>query len=549
MTGELLNWNHRRHLSLKRKLESSKYKFENVGERPVFRFVYSLRSLWQPYSLRSSERNFADDCSEDEHLREPASNFVLGFENDLQLWTAGMKFKKAEWASMWNAINRSQAVIEFKVDGTILTANDNFLSALGYTLDEIEGKHHRVFCSLEHSSSAEYRNFWNRIGDGEFVQGEFERFTKEGESIWIQGSYNPIFDRLGRISKVVKFAVDITEQIRQREEFELLSLVANKTDNSVIITDGDGLIEYVNPGFVTLTGYTAKEVIGRKPGSILQGKHTDPATVARIRDNVATQTPFYEEILNYSKSGKPYWISLAINPVFDGNGKLVRFISIQANINDTKLGSLEFNEKLKAISASGAMCEWDADGNLESANIFLEELTGGDLVGVDAFKLDRLIGEDKLNSLNTGNVLKQQLLWPVNSSENLSLDAAISSICDLDGRVTKYIMFAIDVTSRQRTIVRETERAMSETIDSAAKVSQAVSTINAISEQTKLLALNATIEAARAGEAGKGFAVVASEVKDLSARSTNAAREIDEVIRRSEESVRGLADMLMDLAK
>ena len=115
-----------------------------------------------------------------------------------------------------------------------------------------------------------------------------------------------------------------------------LSLVADETDNSVIITDAKGIIEYVNPGFAKLTGHTFEDAVGRRPGELLQGPHTSDETRARIRRNLEAKVPFYEEILNYTKNGEPYWISLAINPIFDESGQLTKFVSIQANIDETK---------------------------------------------------------------------------------------------------------------------------------------------------------------------------------------------------------------------
>lgn len=449
---------------------------------------------------------------------------------------------------MWDAINRSQAVIEFEPDGTILHANDNFLSAIGYSLDEVKGQHHRIFCDSEYALSVEYRRFWESIREGEFHSREFCRIHRDGHSIWIQASYNPIFDRSGRVIRVVKFATDITEQVKQREAFELLSLVANKTDNSVIITNKNGKIEYTNPGFTKLTGYTFEEVVGKTPGSILQGPHTDPQTVRRIREKLTLHEPFYEEILNYTKSGDPYWISLAINPAFDGNGQLMRFISIQANIDETKKRSLEFNARLKAISVSGAMVEWQADGELAEANCFLRDLVGYEPRHKDGQSIGSFLEESELRELQRDGVCKKNVSWPSLSGASIKLESVFSVIRDLDGKVSKYVMFGVDSTARERLIASETDKAMTETLESNRKIAQAVSTIGAIADQTKLLALNANVEAARAGEAGLGFAVVASEVKDLSARSAAAARGIEEISTASEESVRNLAELLRNLA-
>lgn len=457
------------------------------------------------------------------------------------------KLRNIEFESKVNAIGRSQAIIEFSLDGTIICANENFLSATGYSLDEIVGKHHRIFCEPKYAASSAYREFWNCLANGEFSQGQFQRFDKRGDSIWIEASYNPVLDASGRPYKVVKFATDITEQVRQKEQFEVLSLVANKTDNSVVITDREGFIEYTNPGFSKLTGYKKEEVVGKKPGKLLQGRHTDPNTVARIRQHLKNGEPFYEEILNYTRSGEPYWISLAINPVFSDSGELQRFISIQANINETKLQSLEFHTRLEAISSCGAIAEWSADGTLIACNALLRSLTGRDCTSNPNYELSQLVGIESASTLRAKNSVECAVNWPTGEASRVSLDAVISPICDLDGKVAKFVLFGVDTTARQRAIAEETERAMQDAIECTNRINSAVSAIDDISQQTNLLALNATIEAARAGDAGRGFSVVASEVKELSTRSAVAASDIAIDVQRSEESVRQLSDTLQRL--
>ncbi|TXN42776.1 PAS domain S-box protein, partial [Methylobacterium sp. WL119] len=115
------------------------------------------------------------------------------------------------------ALNRSQAVIEFTLDGTILTANANFLDAVGYRLDEIRGQHHSLFVDANERTGEAYRSFWGQLGRGEFAAGEFRRIAKGGREVWIQATYNPIRDRDGVPIKVVKFATDITAQVHERQ--------------------------------------------------------------------------------------------------------------------------------------------------------------------------------------------------------------------------------------------------------------------------------------------------------------------------------------------
>ena len=113
-------------------------------------------------------------------------------------------------SALVDAIQRSEAVIKFKPDGTIIEANDNFLNAMGYRLQEIAGRHHRMFCDADYARSADYQRHWAALQAGEFIAGEFQRFNKAGDDVWIRASYNPIFDPSGRVTAVVKIARDIT---------------------------------------------------------------------------------------------------------------------------------------------------------------------------------------------------------------------------------------------------------------------------------------------------------------------------------------------------
>ncbi len=123
--------------------------------------------------------------------------------------------RAAENASFIQAIHRSQAVIKFSLDGVILDANDNFLAAVGYSRDEIIGRHHSLFVKPDYAQSSEYAAFWSRLGRGEFFSDEFERVGKGGRPVWLQAQYNPLFDADGKIVSVIKIATDLTERMRQ----------------------------------------------------------------------------------------------------------------------------------------------------------------------------------------------------------------------------------------------------------------------------------------------------------------------------------------------
>lgn len=431
-----------------------------------------------------------------------------------------------------DAISRAQAVIEFTPDGVIVDANDNFLDAMGYASAEVVGRHHRMFVTPEEAQSGEYARFWDKLREGALHEGEFRRLGKRGKEVWIKATYNPIFDPEGRIVRVVKYASDITDEVARREQFQMLSMVANETDNSVVITDAERRIIYVNEGFTRLTGFAESEVVGRNPGRLLQGKHTDAETVKRIREKLNAGEAFYEEILNYSQEGEPYWISLAINPVFDDQGKVARFVSVQANITEMKKRALAFDLKLAAISQANALAEWRIEGPLTTRNSYLTERSD------HAPFLSDILSASDIQDLRGGQQLRRELSWGDHSDEPLWLDAVFSVMCDVEGTPEGVLMCAVDITVRRRA-VRESSDAMSALLT---KISGSTEEIGSIARQTNLLALNAAVEAARAGDAGLGFAVVASEVRKLAGQVASTTASIDALVEEGEASVRALEE-------
>ena len=149
-----------------------------------------------------------------------------------------------------NAISQSQAIIEFELDGTIITANDNFCAALGYRLSEIQGQHHRIFMDGAEAASPEYRAFWADLADGKFRAGEFRRITKSGDEIWIQASYNPVFNEEGKPYKVVKIASDVTAQkqaaLKSEAEAKMVTEMMRQLPLNVMLVDKDLKLTYMN---------------------------------------------------------------------------------------------------------------------------------------------------------------------------------------------------------------------------------------------------------------------------------------------------------------
>jgi methyl-accepting chemotaxis protein len=457
-------------------------------------------------------------------------------------------------------------VVEFTLDGTVTAANANFLNIAGYALDEIVGQHDSLFVDPAEASAKTYKKFWKDLASGEVQEGEFLRIGKGGKEVWMQATYNPIFDGNGKPFKVVKFATNVTEQVAMRKTAETLSLVANETDNSVVITDARGRIEYINPGFTKLTGYSFADALGKKPGEILQGKHTDPNTVNEIRQKLNAKQPFYAEILNYDKNGTSCWIALAINPVFDAKGELVKFVSIQTNINESKLEQQAFNCKFDAIARMTAIIEFTPDGTVLDANDNFFKATGYSLEEIKG-KHHRMFCtaeyaqsteyKEFWHQLGSGQASTGKYHRVTKSGKDLWLSASYSPIFDQENNVTSVVKFATDITAQvelEEEISRIADGFAARAIEisgQASVVAEGAQSLGATTEEisASIEELSASIDsiAQNSGESDE----IAKKTKieaDVGARAIDKSIESMQLINESSEQINEIVEVISEIA-
>jgi methyl-accepting chemotaxis protein len=229
------------------------------------------------------------------------------------------------------ALHKSQAVIEFNLDGTIVTANENFLGAMGYSLAEVAGQHHRMFVDPVEANGTAYREFWARLNRGEYQAGEFKRFGKGAKEIWILASYNPILDETGKPFKVVKFATDVTQQKLKNADLEGQITAIGKSQ-AVIEFNMDGTIVRANDNFLKTLGYSLSEVQGKHHRMFVELAERDSRAYEQFW--VALNRGEYQagEFKRVGNGGKEVWIQASYNPILDLNGKPYKVVKYASDI-------------------------------------------------------------------------------------------------------------------------------------------------------------------------------------------------------------------------
>ncbi|TMV89677.1 PAS domain S-box protein [Thioclava sp. BHET1] len=485
--------------------------------------------------------NYLPRMAEDEKLRD-----VLLIASDI----TDFHLRRRDNRSQVDALSRSMAVIEFDLTGKVLNANTQFLDAMGYRLEEIKGKHHRIFMPEGEAEGPQYDAFWSDLSKGASRNGQVRRVTKSGEICWLQSTYETLIDPEGRPFKVVKYAFDITS-VKNMEAESRAKIDAIEKVQAVIEFDPQGTILEANALFCGVMGYTRDEIVGQKHRMFVEDDYAKSAEYTEFWEELRAGKTLARQYRRVGKGGRLIFIDASYNPIMDASRRVVKVVKFAVDMTtsqlaieqvggalskmaegdlsariETNLGPMDdirtiFNRALEQVErAIGSVCEGAA-----------EVVREAQAIRASSNELSRRT-ETQAATLEQSAAALEQLTGSVSGSTELTNSAR--------GQVGS----AAEEADHSARIVDNAIVAMNEIAASSQKISSITGVIDDIAFQTNLLALNAGVEAARAGDAGRGFAVVASEVRALAQRSSEAAKEIADLLVNSERQVSEGVDLV-----
>ncbi|GGD91682.1 hypothetical protein GCM10011390_08030 [Aureimonas endophytica] len=416
--------------------------------RPGENWTKRLRRLRKDGSELWVESHFAPIRDADGRLIETA--VIVSDVSDQLLRTADDR-------GQIEAIDVAQAVVHFAADGTVLAANALFLHTMGYAANEVIGRHHRMFVAPEEAAGEAYADFWTTLAEGRHQAGEYRRIGKDGREIWLQATYSPIFDPSGRLSKIVKYATDVTAQKLRQAEYQWQIAAIHKSQ-AVAAFDMQGAILDANALFLEAFGYSLDEVRGRHHRMFVEPAHAHSSEYAAFWRDLRAGRHRSGQYRRIGKDGREVWLQATYNPIFDMNGRAMRVVKYASIVTEERLQQAEHEGQIAAIHQSQCVVSYALDGTILDANDNFLETVG--------YRYSEILGKPHriLVPAGAGGEEAERAFWATlakgeaqagefrrvgRDGRDVWLQATYSPILDMGGRPFKVVQYAVDITGEK----------------------------------------------------------------------------------------------------
>lgn len=385
-------------------------------------------------------------------VKDPAGRIlkVVKYANDI----TEEKLRQADFQSQIVAIHKSNCVVTFDMHGSILDANPPFLDEMGYKLEEVKGRHHRLFVEPSYAHSTDYATFWSDLRRGKYRSGLYKRYAKTGHEVWLQATYNPVFDTEGNTVKVVEYAQIVTDEKLVQAEHQGQIAAINKSQ-CVIAFRLDGTILDANDNFLTLMGYRFSEVYGQHHRLFVPHAEANSDAYQQFWQDLATGRHQSGEYKRMTRDGREVWLSATYNPIRDMDGRVFKVMKYANDITESKLMYADFKGQIDAIRLSQDVVVFDLGGYIIDINERAAQTLG--------YRVEELLGQHHAMLVDRTTVASKEYLdfWATlkegrhvsglhrrqgKGGREIWLQASYNPILDLNGQSFKVVKFATDVT-------------------------------------------------------------------------------------------------------